>query len=246
SLDAPHTGFVSFLPPVGTKINEIIDSANSKATISLCKHANSGAKFLEKRFDVKSISGPLPVGLKNTDKFISAICKIQNCDLPEKLEKDRGRLIDTIIDAHPYNYQRKVAIYGDPDVVSGLAGFTAELGMIPTVVCTGAESNRFMDDMKEVAKESPTKPSVMEGCDLYDLQNYIKDNPVDLLIGNSYGARIANEENIPLFRVGFPIYDRMGAQRIPIVGYSAGISLVDTLANMILEKYYDASGWEIE
>jgi nitrogenase molybdenum-iron protein beta chain len=246
SLDAPHTDSVSFLPPAGTKVNEIYDSPNSKATISLCKHANSGAKFLEKRFDVKSISGPLPVGLKNTDKFISAICQIQNCDLPEKLEKNRGRLIDTIIDAHPYNYQRKVAIYGDPDVVSGLAGFTAELGMIPAVVCTGAESTRFLDDMKEVAKESSTKPAVMEGCDLYDLQNYIKDNPVDLLIGNSYGARIANEENIPLFRVGFPIYDRMGAQRTPILGYSAGIRLVDTLANMILENYYDASGWEIE
>ena len=177
SLDAPHTDSVSFLPPAGTKVNEIIDSANSKATISLCKHANSGAKFLEKHFDVKSISGPLPVGLKNTDKFISAICQIQNCELPEKLEKDRGRLIDAIIDAHPYNYQRKVAIYGDPDVVSGLAGFTAELGMIPAVVCTGAESTRFLDDMKEVAKESSTKPAVMEGCDLYDLQNYIKENP---------------------------------------------------------------------
>jgi nitrogenase molybdenum-iron protein beta chain/nitrogenase molybdenum-iron protein NifN len=69
---------------------------------------------------------------------------------------------------------------------------------------------------------------------------------VDLLIGNSYGARIASEEDIPLLRIGFPIYDRMGAQRTPIVGYSAGILLVDTLANIILEKYYDASGWEIE
>lgn len=246
SLDAPHTDSVSFLPSAGTMVDEIQDSANSKATISLCKHADSGAKFLEKRFEIESITGPLPVGLKNTDRFISAISQIQKCEIPEKLEKERGRLIDAIIDAHPYNYQRKVALYGDPDVVSGLAGFVAELGMVPAVVCTGAESPRFMEDMKLVAKESSGKPAVMEGCDLYDLQNYIQDNPVDLLIGNSYGARIASEEDIPLLRIGFPIYDRMGAQRTPIVGYSAGIRLVDTLANMILEKYYDASGWEIE
>jgi nitrogenase molybdenum-iron protein alpha/beta subunit len=46
--------------------------------------------------------------------------------------------------------------------------------------------------------------------------------------------------------MGFPIYDRLGAQRVPIVGYNAGIHLVDTLANMILERYYDESGHEIE
>ena len=61
------------------------------------------------------------------------------------------------------------------------------------------------------------------------LHQQIKENPVDLLIGNSYGARIAKEENIPLLRIGFPIYDRLGAQRMPIVGYKAGISLVDTV-----------------
>lgn len=246
SLDAPHTDSVSFLPSEGTTVDEIKDTANSKATLSLCKHADSGAKFLEKRFDIKSISGFLPVGLQSTDSFISSICKLSGCEVPVKLEKERGRLIDAMVDAHPYNYGRKVAIYGDPDVVTALARFTAELGMIPAIVCTGAKSNRFLDDMKSVAEESCSSPVVLEGCDLYDLHQQIKENPVDLLIGNSYGARIAKEENIPLLRIGFPIYDRLGAQRMPIIGYKAGISLVDTLTNIILENYYEESGHEIE
>lgn len=246
SLDAPHTDSVSFLPSDGTDLDEIRDSANSKATLSLCKHADSGAKFLEKRFDVKSISGFLPVGLQSTDSFISLICKLKGCEVPVKLEKERGRLIDAMVDAHPYNYGRRVAIYGDPDVVVALARFTAELGMIPAIVCTGTKSNRFTGDMETVAEESCSSPVVLEGCDLYDLHQQIKKNPVDLLIGNSYGARIAREENIPHLRIGFPIYDRLGAQRMPIVGYKAGISLVDTLANIIIENYYDESGHEIE
>jgi nitrogenase molybdenum-iron protein beta chain len=245
SLDAPHTDSVSFLPSEGTTVDEIRDTANSKATISLCKHADSGAKFLEKRFNVKSVSGFLPVGLQSTDSFISLICELNECEVPVKLEKERGRLIDAMVDAHPYNYGRKVAVYGDPDVVVALARFTSELGMIPAIVCTGAKSSRFLDDMKVVAEESCSSPVVLEGCDLYDLHQQIKENPVDLLIGNSYGARIAKEENIPHLRIGFPIYDRLGAQRMPIVGYKAGISLVDTLANIILENYYDESGYEI-
>lgn len=246
SLDAPHTDSVSFLPSEGITIDELRDTANSKVTLSLCKHADSGAKFLEKRFDVKSISGFLPVGLQSTDSFISSICELNGFKVPVKLEKERGRLIDAMVDAHPYNYGRKVAIYGDPDVVVALARFTAELGMIPAIVCTGAKSSRFLNDMEIVAEESCSSPVVLEGCDLYDLHQQIKENPVDLLIGNSYGARIAKEENIPHLRMGFPIYDRLGAQRMSMVGYNAGINLVDTISNIILENYYDESGHEIE
>lgn len=246
SLDAPHTDSVSFIPSEGTTVDELMDTANSEATISLCKHADSGAKYLEKKFGVKSFSDFLPLGLQSTDWFISLICELKQCDIPVKLEKERGRLVDSMIDAHSYNNGRKVAIYGDPDVVVALSRFTAELGMIPAIICTGTESIRFLDDMKRVAKESSSSPLVLAGGDLYDLHQQIKENPVDLLIGNSYGARIAKEENIPLLRIGFPIYDRLGAQRMPVIGYKAGTNLVDTLTNLILENYYHESGHEIE
>jgi nitrogenase molybdenum-iron protein beta chain len=90
SLDAPHTDSVSFLPSEGTTVDEIRNTANSKATVSLCKHADSGAKFLEKRFNVKLISEFLPVGLQSTDNFLSSICELNECEVPVKLEKERG------------------------------------------------------------------------------------------------------------------------------------------------------------
>ena len=45
---------------------------------------------------------------------------------------------------------------------------------------------------------------------LYDMHREIKIAGADVLIGNSYGAHIAEEESIPLFRTGFPIFDRLG------------------------------------
>jgi nitrogenase molybdenum-iron protein NifN len=41
----------------------------------------------------------------------------------------------------------------------------------------------------------------------------------DLLIGHSKGYRLARKLDIPLVRVGFPIHDRFGSQRILHVGY---------------------------
>jgi nitrogenase molybdenum-iron cofactor biosynthesis protein NifN len=245
SLNSPLTDDVSFLPDEGTKVGEIKDSANSIATISLSKHVNSAGEFLQKKCGVKSISGPLPVGIRNTDQFIDYITKIKGTKVPESIQRDRGKMIDAIVDAHPYNYSRKVAIYGDPDVVTGMSRFVSELGMIPSIVCTGTESNRFVEDMENIAEENNISPVVLAGRDLYDLHQQVKCMDIDLLIGNSYGARIAEAENIPILRMGFPVYDRLGAQRISILGYKAGIRMVDTITNMVLENYYDESGHEI-
>ena len=246
NLDAPLTEDTLSLYDGGTTIEEIEDTANSAGTISLSKHVDSAGVFLEKMFGVKSISGPIPIGLENTDSFVKSVCELGDLEIPESIEKDRGRLMDVLVDAHSYNYHRKVAIFGDPDFVSGLTRFTCEMGMTPTVVCTGTESKRFIEDINNISREKGVSPTILAGGDLYDMHMAIKEAGADILIGNAYGASMAKEENIPLFRVGFPVFDRLGAQRIPVLGYNGGIDFVDRLTNTILDFYYDEAGYEIE
>lgn len=249
NLDMPLSESSLGLPQAGTTVAELEDTGNSCGTISLSRHADSAGEFLEKHFKVKAVSGPLPVGLRNTDRFINSICDLTGLEVPEELERDRGRLMDTIVDAHAYNYRRKVAIFGDPDFVVGMASLVAEMGMLPLVLCTGIKSEKFRGDVKTI-KEGLSgyeefSPVVLEGSDLYDLEMELEKTKVDLLIGNSYGAGIAKKEKIPLFRVGFPIFDRMGAQRISCMGYKGSIRTADAITNMILDRYYDESGYEI-
>ena len=246
NLDAPLTEDTLSLYDGGTTIEEIEDTANSAGTISLSKHVDSAGVFLEKMFGVKSISGPIPIGLENTDRFVKSVCELEDLEIPDSIEKDRGRLMDALVDAHSYNYHRKVAIFGDPDFVSGLTRFTCEMGMTPTVVCTGTESKRFIEDINNISREKGVSPTILAGGDLYDMHMAIKEAGADILIGNAYGASMAKEENIPLFRVGFPVFDRLGAQRIPVLGYNGGIDFVDRLTNTILDFYYDEAGYEIE
>ena len=246
NLDAPLTEDTLSLYDGGTTIEEIEDTANSVGTISLSKHVDSAGVFLEKKFGVKSISGPIPIGLENTDSFVKSVSQLEDLEIPESIEKDRGRLIDAMVDAHSYNYHRKVAIFGDPDFVSGLTRFTCEMGMVPTVVCTGTKSKRFIEDINTISEKKGVSPIILAGGDLYDMHREIKEAGADILIGNAYGASIAQEENIPLFRVGFPVFDRLGAQRISVLGYNGGIDFVDKLTNTILDFYYDEAGYEIE
>ncbi len=150
-----------------------------------------------------------------------------------------------MVDAHSYNYHRKVAIFGDPDFVSGMARFTCEMGMIPSVLCTGTKSKRFIEDINVIPKEKGVSPVILAGGDLYDMHREIKEVGADILIGNSYGASMAKEEDIPLFRAGFPIFDRLGAQRIFTLGYKGGINFVDKLTNTLLDYYHDEAGYEM-
>ncbi len=246
NLDAPLSESALNLYREGTSIDEIEDTANSVGTIALSKHMDSAGVFLQKRFRVKSISGPLPLGVENTDTFINSICKLGDLEIPESIKKDRGRLIDAMVDAHSYNYHRKVAIFGDPDFVSGMTRFTCEMGMIPTVLCTGTNSKRFVEDINIISKEKGFSPVILAGGDLYDMHREIKEAGADILIGNSYGASMAKEENIPLFRAGFPIFDRLGAQRVFTLGYNGGINFVDKLTNTMLDYYYDEAGYELK
>lgn len=249
NLDAPLEEDTLELHKYGTSLEEIEDTPNSKATISLSKHADSAGKYLENKYGVECISDNLPIGIRNTDKFIKNICNIMDISIPMKINRDRGRLCDILVDSHSYNYRKKVAIFGDLDMVIGIAHLVSEMGMIPKVLCIGIESEKFMDDTKNLLKDINSDlnydPIILEESDLFDLEKVLENIKVDVLIGNAYGASISDKLNIPLFRVGFPIFDRVGSQRISVLGYNGGIKFIDGLTNLIIDNYYDSEGYKL-
>ncbi|MDD4810188.1 MAG: nitrogenase component 1, partial [Methanobacterium formicicum] len=141
---------------------------------------------------------------------------------------------------------RKVAIFGDPAISAGIARFVCELGMIPSVVCTGVENPEFVSEMETVAKESDEPVDVMIGNDLRALEVLLEEDPVELMIGHSDGRLFAKQLDIPLIRVGYPVYDRVGYHRIPIVGYNGSVNLIDRITNTVFEKYYDKEHWKLQ
>jgi nitrogenase molybdenum-iron protein beta chain len=144
-----------------------------------------------------------------------------------------------MLDANQYFFNKKTAIYGDPDTVIGLTAFALELGMAPRYIITGTPGEAFNLKISEILRQygAEENVTVKNAADLFELHQWIKNEPVDLLIGTSYGKQIAKAEDIPLVRAGFPILDRYGHSRHSLVGYNGAMRLAESIAAAVMDRY---------
>lgn len=228
-----------YYPKGGTRVEEIVDMGSSLATFALCHDAGeAGATYLEKRFKVPAIIGPMPLGIRYTDSFIKNLSEITGKPITDEIKDERGILIDAMADTFHYTMGVRVAIYGDPDIAAAAARFSCELGMVPVIVGSGTESKQFVKDVWETVHEYDFEPVILNGSDMFEWEEYIKKNKIDLILSNSKAANISKEANAPLVRIGFPIYDRVGYQRRAYVGYRGGEYLLDLIVNTLLDSKF--------
>ncbi len=119
SFDSPTMPDKEAFSYGSTTVEDIIGSANAKASIALSRYEGANAAdYLQTEFDVPAIIGPTPIGIANTDKFIENIQKLTGKSVPESLAVERGKAIDALADlAHMFFADKKVAIYGNSDLV---------------------------------------------------------------------------------------------------------------------------------
>ena len=237
-MDAPMTGKYEMYPKGGTTIPEIVGLGDCETVFALGEiTSEEPAMVLEKKCKVPYTLLPLPIGVSATDAFVMALSKFSKTEVPYELEEERGQLIDILLDSYQYSYQKTCAIYGDPDTVLGLTALCLEMGMIPKYVITGTPKESFTTKANALFEQYG-----VEGCtakaaaDLFELHQWIKNEPVDLLIGTSYGKAIAKAEDIPLVRAGFPILDRYAHANMPMVGYTGAIRFVEKITNALMDR----------
>ena len=132
---------------------------------------------------------------------------------------------------------KKVAIYGNPDLVIGLAEFCLDLEMKPMLLLLGDDNPNYKNDprIKALQENIDYDMEIITNADLWELENRIKNEglELDLILGHSKGRFTAIDNNIPMVRVGFPTYDRAGLYRHPVVGYAGAIWLAEQMANTL-------------
>lgn len=235
-LDLPQTGIYEMYPKGGTTLEEIRRLGDGVRTLALGKFtAHDAAEKLANKCGVPWDGLDAPIGITNTDNFINALRLAAGVPVPSSINAERGRLLDLISDMGQYFHNVPVAIFGDPDIVVGLTRFVLELGMLPKVIITGSTGKAFETRVHELLDGAVPPPVVKAQADLFELHEHIKRDPVQLLIGNTYGKYIARAERIPLVRVGFPILDRTGHRLFPCVGYTGAMRLVEKFSDALLD-----------
>ncbi len=222
----------------GTPLEALMDSVNAKHTFVLQRYSTQKtAEFIKNEW-VQDVSFYRPIGIRQTDAFIDALCAVTRKQIPKALEDERGRAVDAMIDSHPYVHGKRFALVGDPDLLLGLISFILEMGGEPVhIVCTHSEKP-FEEEAYKILSSSPFGASakIYPGKDMWHLRSLLFTEPVDLLIGNSYAKFLWRDVGVPLIRIGFPIFDRHHLHRYPIVGYQGVINLVNWIVNTVLDE----------
>ncbi len=236
-LDGPLTGKYKMFPDGGCTVSDIKASGGGIGTLALGEWCSAdAARLLDTKCKVPCSILDMPFGLKATDRFIDVLRTVAGTSVPDEIVKERGKLVDMISDMHQYFYGKKVALVGDPDQLISMTEFLVSIDMCPVHVITGTPGKKFEKRITEIAEESGVKVNVKAAGDMFLLHQWIKNEPVDLLIGNTYCKYIARDEDLPFVRWGFPILDRQGHQHFPTVGYRGGLRLLEQILNALLDR----------
>lgn len=201
----------------------------------------SAGKFLENGFGVKRHGMDLPMGIDLTDRFFETLRNISGLDVPQSYVTQRGRLIDAYADAHKYIFHKKAVVFGEEDFVISLAHFLFETGVIPALCATGSKSGTLKKELEQLAKKYNRSIIVREGVDFEGISEDAQLVQPDFLIGSSKGYALSKKLKVPLVRVGFPIHDRIGGQRILHLGYQGTQHIFDLLVNALIAFEQDKS-----
>ncbi|MBN8562855.1 MAG: nitrogenase molybdenum-iron protein subunit beta [Leptolyngbya sp. UWPOB_LEPTO1] len=236
-LDSPNNGEYNMYPG-GTPLDVAADSINAEATIALQAYSTTKTREYIAKDWKQPISVVRPIGIRGTDAFLVKLSELTGKPIPKELEDERGRAVDAITDSQAWLHGKKIAMYGDPDLVIGLVSFLLELGAEPTHIVVTNSNAEFEAELQALLDSSPfgANGKIWGGKDLWHMRSLLFTEPVDLFIGNSYGKYLWRDTKTPMVRIGYPIFDRHHLHRYETFGYKGTINLLNWIVNTLLDE----------
>ncbi|MGI9211419.1 MAG: nitrogenase iron-molybdenum cofactor biosynthesis protein NifN [Methylococcaceae bacterium] len=211
----------------GISLDEIESLGQSAHTIALGEQMREAATRLQEKTGVAFTLFDRLTGLEANDRFIRLCAELSGRPVPVKIRRQRGQLVDAMLDGHFHFGGKKVALGAEPDLLWSLGQWFTEMGAVVTAAVTTTHS--------PLLERMPTD-EVLIG-DLEDLEQ--RAAGCDVLVTHSHGRQAAARLNIPFYRVGIPQFDRLGAAHQTLVGYRGTRNLIFEMANMMLATIHE-------
>jgi nitrogenase molybdenum-iron protein beta chain len=227
----------------GTTIVEAKAALDAKATLSMQEYCSKKTLATAKAAGQEVASFHYPLGVAATDEFLMKVSEITGKPIPQQLVLERGRLVDAITDSMSIVHGKSFALFGDPDFVFGMSRFLLEMGAEPKHALASNGTKPWAKRMRKMLDEHPGGQDcqVWPGADLWHLRSLLCTEPVDFLIGSSYGKYLERDTKTPLIRLTFPIFDRHHHHRFPTWGYQGGLQVLVRVLDTILDHLDDES-----
>lgn len=196
-------------------------------TIVLGEQMRPAAVMLEQRAGVPFVLFDRLTGLAPNDEFMGFLSRISGRPVAHKFRRQRGQLVDAMLDGHFHFGGKRVAIGAEPDLLWSIGMWLTEMGATLNGVVTTTASSLL---------ERLPAEEVLIG-DLEDLESHAKG--CDLLITHSHGRQASERLGVPLYRLGLPMFDRLGASHEVSVGYRGTRNLIFAIGNIFITKQHD-------
>jgi len=221
----------------GTTLEDTANAIHAKATISMQEFCTEKTLHVIENAGQETIAFNHPIGVEGTDRFLLEVARLSGKTIPDAIKKERGRLVDAIADSSAHIHGKKFALYGDPDLTLGLTAFLLELGAEPVHILSTNGGVAWREKVEALLAGSPFGKNchVYAGKDLWHMRSLLFTEPVDYLIGNTYGKFLERDTKTPLIRVGFPIFDRHHHHRYPVWGYQGGLNVLVKILDRIFD-----------
>jgi nitrogenase molybdenum-iron protein NifN len=211
----------------GISLEEIAGMGLSCHTLAIGEQMRDAAVALEQRTGVPFTLFDRLTGLEVNDELITLCARLSGKPVPNKIKRQRSQLVDAMLDGHFYFGGKKIAIGAEPDLLWTLSNWITELGSVVVAAVTTTAS--------PLLERLPTE-EVLIG-DLEDLE--ARAAGCDLLMTHSHGRQAAERLHIPFYRIGIPMFDRLGAAHQTIVGYRGTRNLIFEIANMFIANGHE-------
>ena len=237
TLDAPAWAEYQVVPPGGTPLDAVRRMGSARATIELAvpspRETTAGA-LLEERFQVPCHRIAPPLGVVATNELFDLLAALSGRPMPAEHCDERGRLVDAYVNAHKHVFGKRAIVYGEPELVVGMASLLSEIGMVAGVSATGSQKAGLAGRVAAATSTPEAELCVLEGADFAEIEEAASAAAADLVIGSSKGYRLARTLGVPMVRVGLPIHDRIDGPRLLHVGYRGAQQLFDRITNALL------------
>jgi nitrogenase molybdenum-iron protein NifN len=205
----------------GTSIEDIRTLGEARLTIAVGEHMRAPAARLQELTGVDYALFRQLSDLKAVDRFVALLGDLSGRSVPASIRRRRAQLQDALLDGHFHFSGKRIAIAAEPDLLYTLATFFLGLGAEIHAAVTTTGGSKILEHVP--------CDSVKVG-DLGDFEALAEG--ADLLVAHSHGRQAAERLDVPLLRVGFPVFDRLGSQHKLRVGYQGARDLIFEVANI--------------
>jgi nitrogenase molybdenum-iron protein NifN len=211
----------------GISVEQIRRMGSACWTIAIGEQMRGAALTLEDRTGVPYRLFERLTGLAVNDELMGFLSEISGVPVPRKYRRQRSQLVDAMLDGHFHFGGKRVALAAEPDLLATISHWLHEMGCEIQAAVTTTQSP---------ALESLPVHEVALG-DLEDLE--MRSVGADLIVTHSHGRQAAERLGIPLFRMGLPIFDRLGAGQQVSVGYRGTRDLIFEVGNFFLSNLHE-------